>query len=321
MHEVRRYNALLSAARQTLVDLSGWLGGTNPGIGAASTGAPAATATAATASSLGHGGAVHESVGTSVSDLSAADAMLRSGLVPLPWRALSFLCDDWSLAPWLAKLQSRVEYLRKWQGASTPPPTLPLNTLIFPNGFLGAVLVDHARHHRHQAAKGAAGTTSASDANAGANVGADRMRFRFAPLPPTAKLNAPPELGVFVTGLRLQGARWDPNGSCLAEARPDSMSDDKNSVSSAMALPAIHFIPVAADSATDGAFADRLEDMEGVTTKALLRYTCPVYLIDPRTHATHGSRLLPNFVIAVDLPSAEPQDHWVLRGVAAICSP
>ena len=53
---------------------------------------------------------------------------------------------------------------------------------------------------------------------------------------------------------------------------------------------------------------------------ALLRYTCPVYVVSPRARARDSPRLLPNFVIAIELPSAESADHWILRGACALCS-
>ena len=85
--------------------------------------------------------------------------------------------------------------------------------------------------------------------------------------------------------------------------------------------PLIHFIPVMAESTTDEAYAERIANDEAAPSAgALLRYTCPVYVVSPRARARDSPRLLPNFVIAIELPSAESADHWILRGACALCS-
>ena len=92
-----------------------------------------------------------------------------------------------------------------------------------------------------------------------------------------------------MTGLFLEGAKWDADEGCLAEPDPMALFAP---------MPVIHFKPVEA----------RRERREGI-------YKAPAYLYPVRT----GSRERPSFICEVSLPAgAVGPEHYVRRGTALL---
>eukprot|EP00957_Ditylum_brightwellii_P064156 4867846-Ditylum_brightwellii.AAC.1 len=101
----------------------------------------------------------------------------------------------------------------------------------------------------------------------------------------------PKDGGVFVSGLYLEGARWDFSENQLAESLPMELMSQ---------MPILHFKPV-----------------EGKKKINRNMYECPLYMYPVRT----GTRERPSFVISVDLKSGnQTDDHWTKRGVALLLS-
>lgn len=100
---------------------------------------------------------------------------------------------------------------------------------------------------------------------------------------------------MYIKGLYLEGARWDPVTRSLAESSPKKLYTE---------LPVLWLKPVVktTTSATPGT------------------YPCPVYKTLRRAGTLSTTGHSTNYVITIDLPSRDPPSHWVKRGVAAICS-
>jgi dynein heavy chain len=96
-----------------------------------------------------------------------------------------------------------------------------------------------------------------------------------------------------VRDLYIEGARWDSERNCLAEALPMELSSK---------MPVIRFKPV------------EKKKKSGDKTKL---YSCPLYYYPIRT----GTRERPSFVLFVDLPSGHKDaEHWIKRGTALFLS-
>lgn len=109
-----------------------------------------------------------------------------------------------------------------------------------------------------------------------------------------ADVSAPPEDGVYIDGLWLEGARWDDAAGCLAESQPGVM---------AAALPVVHFKPAANH------------------TPPAEEYQCPLYKTSARAGVLSTTGCSTNFVLCVSLPcpAGRSVDVWVLQGVALLC--
>ncbi len=95
----------------------------------------------------------------------------------------------------------------------------------------------------------------------------------------------PPEEGVYVYGLYLEGAGWDRRNSKLIESKAKVLFEP---------LPVILMTATSTTSNRDSRM-----------------YECPIYKKPRRTDLT--------YIASVDLKTTLNPDHWVLRGVALLC--
>jgi dynein heavy chain len=109
-----------------------------------------------------------------------------------------------------------------------------------------------------------------------------------------ADVTGPPEDGIYVDGLWLEGARWDAEAGCLAESQPGVMSAP---------LPIVHFKPAIN------------------YTQPADEYQCPLYKTSARAGVLSTTGCSTNFVLCVSLPcpAGKDVDAWVLQGVALLC--
>ena len=98
-------------------------------------------------------------------------------------------------------------------------------------------------------------------------------------------VTSPPEEGVYVYGLFLEGAGWDRKNCRLAESANKVLF---------VPLPVMHIYAV-----------------NNTGPKDPKLYQCPVYKKPQRTDLTYITSLL--------LKTTANPDHWIMRGVALLC--
>jgi len=97
-------------------------------------------------------------------------------------------------------------------------------------------------------------------------------------------ISQPPNEGVYVYGLYLEGAGWDRRGSKLIESKNKVLFES---------MPVIHIYA------------------KDVLTSDTRMYVCPIYKKPRRTDLT--------YIADVTLRTTQSPDHWILRGVALLC--
>ncbi|KAL8598267.1 hypothetical protein ACOMHN_035217 [Nucella lapillus] len=272
-----------------------------------------------------------------MSDLleEAYNALLRQEIPP-QWKAASYESNK-PLGSWVNDLEQRVDFFSSWaellcgtierqfrlatrqvgqpevEGDDvirTQPNSFWLSGFFFPQGFLTAVLQNHAR-------------------KVGISVDSLTFTFKVLKFHRSRKMRArrksslvihdvayagvaPPVDGVRIFGMHLDGASWDPDLDCLR----DSHTDQRFHV-----LPEIHFKPVEIRHTPTASSTSRKEpsDVESDKEKPAFVYECPLYRTSGRAGMLSSTGHSTNFVMAVDLPSEQPPDFWILRGVAMLC--
>lgn len=102
-----------------------------------------------------------------------------------------------------------------------------------------------------------------------------------------------PDDGAYIDGLHLEGCRWDARARQLSEAWPRELH---------ARLPVLWLRPSVEPPPAAGV------------------YEAPVYLTGARHGKLSTTGHSSNFVLDAQLPTDQPQAHWVRRGVALVCA-
>eukprot|EP00762_Andalucia_godoyi_P000666 ANDGO_05308.mRNA.1 Dynein-1-beta heavy chain len=144
--------------------------------------------------------------------------------VPPKWAANAFPSLK-SLGAWTKDLLQRIDFLRSWV-TNGVPSVFWISGFYFPQGFLTAVLQQHARKYR---------------------IPIDTLRFQVTIEGSSefSKLKAGKD-GVVINGLFLEAGSWDPITGSLRDALP---------AENVSVMPAIHLLPVVNYTAPQGYYA------------------------------------------------------------------
>jgi len=172
------------------------------------------------------------------------------------------------LPSWLDNLKARANQLKDWAGTYTSIPLVTdISYLFNPQSFLTAIMQNTAQKYKMEL---------------------DKLIIQTEVTKKTTeelyKASAPqPREGAYITGLALEGARWDKENGVLAESLPKEL---------VAVMPVIN---------CKAALADKLNTSDS--------YLCPVYKTQQRG---------PTYVFTAQFKTKEDATKWVLAGLVGV---
>lgn len=197
-------------------------------------------------------------------DLDDLASALGRGQLPAQWRGLAPSTRK-NLGRWLAHFQRRSSQFNSWI-ENGEPKVMWLSGLMIPESYISALVQTTCRKYVWALDRSTTFITVTKYQNA-ADV-ADR-----------------PKDGAYISGLFIEGARWDSKAMCLAPQEKKVLIYE---------MPIMHIIP-----------------MEASKLKLIDTFRTPVYVTSDRRNAA-GVGL----VFEADLPSTKHASHWILESVA-----
>ena len=176
------------------------------------------------------------------------------------------------LASWYKDFLLRMDFMGSWLREG-PPKSFWISAFFFPQGFFTSALQAYARRYKEPI---------------------DLLEFvltvkSFASL---EDVDAPPADGVYLHGMFVEGARFDPDANCMAESHPGELFAPMN---------VVHMLPDRNDKGID---------------RSAGCYECPFYKTNIRAGTLSTTGHSTNHVCNFWLPSKEDPAFWIRRGVA-----
>ncbi|TPP46731.1 Dynein heavy chain and region D6 of dynein motor family protein [Leishmania donovani] len=200
------------------------------------------------------------------SELDELESALDNGQLPQSWRRYAPATRK-NLGRWIAHFQRRYEQYLSWN-MNGEPKCVWLSGLMVPDSYLSALVQVTCRKYRWPLDRSTIMTTVTAFAR-------------------PEDVTAAPEDGAYVSGLYLEGARWDPQRRALAPQLKKQLITE---------LPVMQIVPT-----------------ESSRVKTVGTFKTPVYVNGDRRNAA-GVGL----VFMADLPSDVHPSLWVLESVALL---
>jgi len=204
-------------------------------------------------------------------DLEALANALMTGARPAMWMKRSYP----SLKPlggYVNDMMRRLTFFADWIKKGIPDDFW-VSGFFFTQAFLTGAMQNYARKNQ---------------------LPIDQIDFAFKMLTSKPGETPPPEDGVHVHGMFLEGSRYSNETCVLEECEPKVLFTE---------IPMMWFQPMQVDKIDHGAY-----------------YNTPLYKESARRGVLATTGHSSNFVMFLKLPSALPEEHWVKRGVAGLLS-
>ncbi|XP_076804480.1 dynein axonemal heavy chain 3-like isoform X3 [Clavelina lepadiformis] len=192
------------------------------------------------------------------------------GKVPSLWAAKSYPSLK-PLGSYVSDLIARLQFFKTWV-TSGKPIIFWISGFFFTQSFLTGTMQNYARKRR---------------------IPIDQLTFGFHVTSDPPKTH--PNVGVYIHGLYMEGARWDCKEKTIAESFKKILYDP---------LPVIWLEPTDLKQKKDG--------------QSHL-YECPVYKTSSRRGVLSTTGHSTNYVLTINFPCGGKKQHWVNRGVACLC--
>lgn len=209
---------------------------------------------------------------------------LLIGEIPSLWLLQSYPSLK-NVASYIKDLVLRIQTYQQWINQGSPPSIFWISGFFFTQSFLTGVFQNYARKYKIE-------------------IDTLTFDFEFLEEDPTdyeneiytsnSKKSRAPEDGALISGLFLEGARWDYKKQSLAESQPKILFSK---------VPIIWLKPTS---------VSKMKESEV--------YECPLYKTAERKGILTTTGHSTNFIMNAKMPQGDkPSSHWVKRGVAMIC--
>jgi len=177
------------------------------------------------------------------------------------------------LSSWFLDILARCEFFQMWFDLGKPPPCFWISGIFFPQAFFTGAIQNYARKFKEEI---------------------DLLSYSHTPMDHIGdakkELTTPPENGVYIYGMFLEGCRWDYQAHMLADSRPKELFTE---------VPTLWFKPVKHRQPN------------------ILDYRCPCYKVVSRKGVLLTTGHSTNFVLYLELATDKTVGAWIKAGVGA----